>query len=332
MRDIYLALKERVDIISKTALWPGFVPGSFAIYNENEAYTKNGPIARPAEFVGNTAITFGGETIGIWNVRGGEDPDILAGNMVHEMYHAYQLGGGGEDRMPDEFAPRTHGPDPLNIEMRIAENRSLIAGDAEGFCRMRRARQELFPSDVRYESYCECLEGAAEYIGVSATAILSPEKAAEKLRLFRERMLDPRWLAGNNRMGAYYSGVFLLKLDECIPHEQGGKTFWEHFEEKQAPGKATLPFVSPACMDAVNEEMSRRRGIMSAMLEKKLKEVDHSEFYCFESLNSFWCDGRIYCPHFVAFGTAMDYRISMGDHIIELTRDGKIARLLVEDK
>jgi len=332
MKDTYLAIKERVDRISETALWPGFVPGSFAIYNDTHAYTKNGLIPRPENFVGNTAISFEGESIGIWNIVGGEDLDILAGNMVHEMYHAYQFGTGGEDRLPDELSARIHAPDPLCVEMRIAENRCLIAGDADGFCRMRRARQELFPVEVRYESLCECLEGAAEYIGVKATAVLDPEKAEGKLRLFRERMLDPRWIVRNNRMAAYYSGLFLLRLDESIPHELGGKTFWEHFEEKQAPGKAAVPSVTPGVADALNEEMERRRAIMNPFLEKKLKEVHFDSFYTFESLNTFWCDGRVFCPYFVALGTGDNYSFSMGDHIIELTEDGKIARLLTEDK
>jgi len=97
----YNRIKERIDAIDFSALWEGFHPFRFALYNETECFFDGRYIEKTEEFHANTSIFYNGENIAIWKLT--EEPtdiDSLAASIVHEMFHAFQ-NDCGEKRYPD---------------------------------------------------------------------------------------------------------------------------------------------------------------------------------------------------------------------------------------
>lgn len=104
MRNLYNEVDLFLDNISFNDIWPGFSRYEFALYDNESIYFKNGTIPYEQRFLGNTAIEYGGEFIAIWNVPDPqkEDVQLLAADLVHEMFHAYQRSH-GENRFPDDL-------------------------------------------------------------------------------------------------------------------------------------------------------------------------------------------------------------------------------------
>ena len=77
---------------------------------------------------------------------------------------------------------------------------------------LRRMRETCSPEDARQGFLAETIEGTAEWVGLSALAQLSPEKAAKRPRQIAARLTDAGPHQPDTRRVSYDSGVCLLTL------------------------------------------------------------------------------------------------------------------------
>lgn len=196
LQDLYREAKRRLDRVDFGKLWPGFHLFRFALYTEDAVCLDGALFPRSGAFRGNTAIRLEGGWTAIWNVAGvAPDPDLLAADLVHEMFHAFQMEQ-GETRYPDDLAALEYPLSAANLSRKLAENRllcqSLQAADRgerlrllSSFRALREARRVDLGPALNQELLPETVEGMAEYMGLRALACLSEEK--HRLRL--EHML-----------------------------------------------------------------------------------------------------------------------------------------------
>ncbi|MBR4459098.1 MAG: hypothetical protein IKS31_09085 [Clostridia bacterium] len=184
----YRQVSERVAKLDFAALYRGFSPFPFALYDDTKAYTDGGYFERPDSFMGNTSVLWNGAHTAIWKLgREDWDWDVLASKLVHEMLHAFQ-NASGETRWADERSALVkYGCDAVSLTARLAEAacmRACLTADVpETFSRLlslRRARMERFPDAYDYEARTEQIEGSAHHVELAALAQLSPDKARER--------------------------------------------------------------------------------------------------------------------------------------------------------
>ena len=84
-------------------------PGAFALYQGQLACIAGALQPRPQSFLGNTALPWQGGYLAIWELEGEEDPDHLAANLVHELFHVYQFTC-RESRFPQDIPLFSHPP------------------------------------------------------------------------------------------------------------------------------------------------------------------------------------------------------------------------------
>lgn len=196
---IYAEVKQRVDAVDFSALWHGFTPYRFALYDETRCCFDGSFIEKTDAFYANTAIEYQGEPIAIWKLSSEpDDLDALASSLIHEMFHAFQ-GASGESRWPDEMeALFRYEYCAENLARKLQEaawmRRILTDGDVACYaplaasCAYRRAR---FPYAYDYEARVEQIEGAANLVEQRALSQLDAKKGADRLALQLARIADP---------------------------------------------------------------------------------------------------------------------------------------------
>ena len=220
----YDRVSSRLEQVDMAALWPGFRRYPFALYDGRNACVAGEMLPRPEAFRGNTAIQWGDGYMAVWDI--GQDPvadaDELAGHLAHEMFHAHQLTL-GETRFPDDLHWLCHPPTAEALALRQREHRLLARAAehpapeeasrllAEVFA-LRALREASCPEDARQGLLAETVEGTAEWVGLSALAQLSLEKAAQRLQQVATRMTDAGLHQLDTRRVSYDSGVCLLAL------------------------------------------------------------------------------------------------------------------------
>ena len=222
LHNVYSRIKERIDAIDFSALWEGFHPFRFALYNDTECFFDGKYIEKTEEFHANTSIFYNGENIAIWKLTGEPtDIDSLAASIVHEMFHAFQ-NDCGEKRYPDErraLLEYHYSTENLSAKLHEAElMRTIIEGRENKFSELlsiRKLRKKLFPRLYDYEARVEQIEGTANYVELLALMQIDPEKG--KLRLLK--MLDDITNASKYfpiRIISYTIGaVFLCCIKKC---------------------------------------------------------------------------------------------------------------------
>lgn len=93
MRTLYREVAGQLEQVELHRLWPGFRPYPFALYMEETVWLAERTLPRGEAFRGNTAISFQGSPLAIWQIETGTEPDPveLAADLVHEMFHAFQM-------------------------------------------------------------------------------------------------------------------------------------------------------------------------------------------------------------------------------------------------
>ena len=91
LEDLYNQIKEIICALDFEAIWKGFRPYKFALYNDTECFFDGKYIEKTSDFCANTSITFQGEIIAIWKVEVELEIPIFVSKIVHEMFHAFVL-------------------------------------------------------------------------------------------------------------------------------------------------------------------------------------------------------------------------------------------------
>ena len=208
----------RLASLDFSLLWPGFHPFRFALYDHASVYFDGETFARTDTFLGNTSINFRGEQIAIWELSEQLDPDVLSAKIVHEMFHAFQQEC-GEKRFANEFeAIQKYQTCPELLALRHEENellsRLLSRHDACCFGRLlslRRYRMEHFPFEYGYESRIEAIEGAAQFVELSALRMLDAQKYEQACARLQDRLSKLDALLPV-RISCYDSGAAMLQI------------------------------------------------------------------------------------------------------------------------
>jgi len=219
----YNRIKERIDSINFNALWEGFHPFRFALYNDTDCYFDGRYIEKTDEFFANTSIFYNGEYIAIWKLtEESADIDSLTASIVHEMFHAFQ-NASGEKRYPDErraLVEYKYSMENLSGKLLEAElmREILLEGKVNRFSKLlsiRALRKKLFSRQYDYEARVEQIEGTANYVELLVLMQIAPEKGKQRLL----KMLNDINNAGGYfpiRIISYLIGAaFLCCIKKC---------------------------------------------------------------------------------------------------------------------
>ena len=218
------------------SLWPGFHKFRFALYNEKEACLNYEIFPKPDSFYGNTAIQYNQEIIAIWNLEldAIEAMDILTANLVHEMFHCFQMEN-NEMRYPDDiellFSHRT----TEYCSLRFQDSKLLIKSYKhpkkeilQSIAYVRKKMIEYNSQAASNEFKAETIEGTAEYVSSKALKELSKKKYLKQMEDYARKLMSlPLQLEPRRR--SYYSGVFRYTLLEnlasvCYTHLRAHET------------------------------------------------------------------------------------------------------------
>jgi hypothetical protein len=333
----YSRIKERIDAIDFNALWDGFHPFRFALYNETECYFDGKYIEKTDEFHANTSIFYNGENIAIWKLsEETEDIDSLAASIVHEMFHAFQ-NECGEKRFPDErhaLLEYHYSAENLSVKLREAVlMRTILEGGENNFSELlslRKLRKKLFPRQYDYEARVEQIEGTANYIELLALMQIAPEKGKSRLL----KMLDDITDAGEYfpiRIISYTIGaVFICCIKKCSSFVfscSGERPFSDEILDDVLITSSEI-IIDPEIamhLTAYNEETER---LINTALNKG--EICLQGNYPLFSLN-IWdarCNGKYAVSnHFVAYLDGDQPKFLNGDFVVEIDNNLNILKV-----
>lgn len=316
LQTTYYEVANRLERIDFPSIWPGFSSGSFALYQEKLACLGGQLVPRPPEFRGNTAISWQGGPLAIWNLEQETDLDLLASCLVHELFHAHQLAS-GETRFPQDIRLALS-PAPLpSLASRLQEGRLLAQAVSAGpdaarahltdFCALRRQRQER--PECLQECLVETVEGTAEFVGLQALRTLSPEKYQRELDRYRALLLHPGPLLTDPRRMAYYTGALLLvsaqeaglDLRHLLPG-QGLPLF--AFLDRLLPHTSPPPLSADTLDEAAPlqeaQDHAHRQAVNGFLAQNPPYQEGPFRICGYDPMNQFAVDGNLFCTHFLA--------------------------------
>lgn len=215
-------IKQRLDRLDFNAIWPGFQPCGFALYNGEQACLNGRLIPRDERFFGNTAIQQDGAYTAIWMLENAQlDFDALAASLVHEMFHAHQMQN-KEQRFPDDLEMLLIPHLAEAYALKQAEVGILAAAMGEPgeeaakalaqVKALREKRRELWGGRILQEFQAETIEGLAVFTEMRALDILDSNKQAIQLEQMKKRLTDSAALLFDTRRCAYFTGCLLAYL------------------------------------------------------------------------------------------------------------------------
>lgn len=233
MRELYERVEKRIEALDFEALYPGFHACPFALYNSEKVYFCDRTIPKTDSFIGNTAIEYGGRFIAIWNIEDDgeqDDAELLAANIVHEMFHAFQRESGIIGEYPNDLKMLCYPDNEENYLFKINENRLLASSIAaskkekklilETLHALRKHRKTLIGEFAWQEELIEQLEGRAECCCLLALKQLDEQKYIKRLSDYacilqkEEGVFDVRRIS-------YYSGALIYVLENETTEEEG---------------------------------------------------------------------------------------------------------------
>ncbi|NLG88363.1 MAG: hypothetical protein GX494_03970 [Clostridiaceae bacterium] len=324
----YNRIKERIDAIDFSALWEGFHPFRFALYNETECFFDGRYIEKTEEFHANTSIFYNGENIAIWKLT--EEPtdiDSLAASIVHEMFHAFQ-NDCGEKRYPDErraLLEYHYSAENLSAKLQEAElMRAIIEGGEKKFTELlsvRKLRKHLFPRQYDYEARVEQIEGTANYVELLVLMQIAPEKG--RLRL--SKMLDDITNAGKYfpiRIISYSIGaVFLYCIKKCSSFVfscSGERPFSDEILDDVHITSSEI-IINPEIdmhLTAYNEETERI--INTALNKGEICLKGNYPLACLNIWDARWSGKYAISNHFVAYFDGDRIKYLNGNFVVEI--------------
>jgi len=301
MQKLYTEIEAIISKIDFNAIWKGFKPCNFVLYDKNSVFFKDKKTPWDNRFMGNTAIEINGEQTAIWGVSNpdNEDAELLAMGIVHEMFHAFQ-NQQGENRRIDEFAMFTYPRDTDNYHMKMAEIHYLIKAfgensdvDFEQFAVLRRARKHIIGDALRQELLAETFEGMAEYAGMMALRQISHKKFMEQLENQLIYVRNPENLFNTRRI-SYYVGSIL-----CMTLKALGMNFHHNLSESRPLFDLIKwkPTVIDESLEKFQKDMQKRFEDFKLTHVKKIEKS--ALITGFDPMNMERLDDEILCKNFV---------------------------------
>jgi len=318
MRELYKVVDEIIDSLDFDKIWTGFTKFKFALYDKDNVYFEDKVIPYDNRFLGNTSIEYNGDFIAIWYVENPHKKDsyILAADLVHEMFHAFQRTH-GESRYPNDLKMLDYPNNVENYAIRHMEN--VLLADAilsdelgvkreslENYIAMRKYRENLIGDIIKQEYYAETIEGMAEYVGSMALKQISYEKYSNRVRGFIENLktLDNHFF--DTRRLSYYAGaVFCILLSETgtsIQHKIGEteKPIFSLITESSRAKKPTININIDDLAEKIEKYTNDKKSKFDDFFKADNKMVEGNYFICgYDPMNMIKIDDRILCSRFV---------------------------------
>ena len=243
-------LNHMFDDIKFENLWSGFYSFSYALYNDENVYlvNHNDPPKNyikldkniykgewDERFFGNTAINLNDEYIAIWNmdtITKKIKPEKLLSNLIHEMFHAYQLNI-KDDRYANELLYLTYPFSKENLSLRLAERewlaRAVFEKNQENknksiakFISFREKRREKIEEHLDYELGMESREGTALYVEYKSFLEVSNIPELYLLSKYGSDLAENNVNLNDFRKSCYSPGLYIsVLLDSLDPN-------WKH--------------------------------------------------------------------------------------------------------
>ena len=212
----YKQVSESLSRLDFDAIWPGFAPLKFALYNAEKCFFDGQYIEKTDAFCANTSIEYNGEQIAIWMLQEELEIPVLTSKIVHEMFHGFQTKNDW-DCWPNEREALYHYQyRPENLSLKLQENElllTLLDGFEEAPYRellgLRKLRSQRFPYEFSYESRVEEIEGTANYVEWQTLKQLDAGKA-EALAERMGRTITTPTAFFPIRISCYATGALLI--------------------------------------------------------------------------------------------------------------------------
>ena len=244
MRKLYCRMLEKLSGIDFDAIFPGFHPFRFALYNDERIWLDNKDIPWEEGFYGNTTIYFENEHIAIWHVDfdvNNVDEDLFAANLVHEMFHAFQRDKELVSQYPNDLEILRYPDDEINYYAKKAENEMLAESFGASLERksklyqMIRASRELRSQRigdlVHQEELVEQHEGMAEYAGCMALRQLDEDKFNKKIEGYAKILQEDNIQFFDIRRMGYYSGTLMRLLEREIGNTNSMEKWIQNYKK-----------------------------------------------------------------------------------------------------
>ncbi len=213
---LHAQVKQAILSLDFAAIWPGFEPLRFALYDNETCCFDGRYIEKTDEFCANTSIIYQGEQIAIWMVQQEMEIPVLASKIVHEMFHGYQNITGWDCWLNELEALYHYAYNAENLSLKLYENKLLLAllehfDDSllNELLAHRKLRSMRFPYEFSYESKVEEIEGTANYVEWQVLKQLDENKADEFVQQMHARMTKAECLLPI-RISCYYSGALMI--------------------------------------------------------------------------------------------------------------------------
>lgn len=332
---LYREVSAHMESVDFSRLWNGFKPLKFALYNNDECFFDGEYIQKTDEFLGNTAISYNGEMIAIWNVMEKTDSVILTSKIIHEMFHGFQKAN-NESRFPDEMeALFYYRYDDRNLSLKLEENKTMIellekfdAEKFEGLLSARKHRCDSFGYEYHYEACIEQIEGTAEFVELNALRQLSLELYGRKLSMMKERIADKNNLVPI-RIICYDIGALLLTvLNENGIDFQRGFTDTPFSECLISEAKEYDDSAELVMQEVLDGYYQRADSVIEKALEKNYVVLSKEcALLGVNVYNAVFRKNYIISRYFVMYGDEKCSQVEYGDFLIETNGCGRMSKL-----
>ena len=285
----YRGVEARLARLDFGALYGGFHPFPFALYDADRAFTEGKYIGKPSEFLGNTSVRYEGRQIAIWNLtQAEEDLDVLSSKLAHEMLHAFQHDM-EEKRWADERAALVryrYDADSFSVKLEEAAcMKTCLENDApEAFERLlslRKARAACFPFEYDYEARIEQIEGTANYVELAALERLAPEKAARRRERMFSELIDPASYFPVRPITYLSGAAFLMCLKKYAAFDEAARpavpfavAATEGAKACELPGTdARVKDCLGSWLERLSDEVQKAKGKGDVALKGKMRLV-----------------------------------------------------------
>lgn len=318
MRKLYEKVNKTLNTLTFNDIWNGFAKTDFALYDKNNVFLKDGVIPYDNRFLGNTTIDYEGENLAIWLIENIEDIDYkeLSANIVHEMFHSFQISQ-NESRFPDDIKALSYPSDLENYQLKYNENIMLVNAlnskeknkkidILSQIVTSRKLRLNKFGSLIKYEFIIETIEGSAEYCGTKALKSISNNLYQNRLEKYKEILLSDKKMLFDIRRCCYFWGtLFLLLLDEIgidFPKEIHGQylTIFEQIIPLMKCNTIINQIKSEKIDKYFEEETFRKEKLIDDFNSNNPLIYDGEFSICgYDPMNMFKIDNKIFCSNFI---------------------------------
>jgi len=302
IRKLYSEIENILSKVDFNIIWQGFSCGEFALYNQKNVYLKDKIIAWDERFLGNTVIDFDNNYIAIWEIETilNNDPEYLAADMVHEMFHVYQKQK-NETRFANDLELLAYPENLENYQLKIIETETLIKAFTEKnikalyeFINIRNARKLIIGNIINHEYCAETIEGMAEYAGLESLKQINPEKYKIRLSDHISKLINQKDLLFDTRRMAYFTGAILCLTLKCLNLD-----FYHELSEKNTLFEIISKYSNDFVVEYKNNIEDKHNKINDFM-KNHSEIVQCNNYICgYDPMNMLRLDNKILCYNFV---------------------------------